>query len=236
MGNELRARGAQVWIDEAEIEVGDSLIDKISDALENVDYLVVLLSHRSVKSEWVKRELNIAITQEIHGKRVKVLPCRLDKCKMPPFLLDKKYADFGDHWGRALGQLAKALRLPVNDRSTRFLAAHVFHDLRNLNTGFDAPGIWYFTAEGFETVMRRCEYFEIEIYGVEVVHPGHGWQGTETYEPYPWEASDPRWYWGAYEVFKRRGISSYFSASYGIPEEILDLFVKENDVPNAQPL
>lgn len=89
----LSERGIGVWLDEAEIRLGDSLIEKIRDAIDTVDYVAVLLSKNSVNSEWVKRELDIAMNQEIARKRVKVLPIRLDDCHLPGFLVGKLYAD-----------------------------------------------------------------------------------------------------------------------------------------------
>jgi len=89
----LVERGIGVWLDEAEIQLGDSLIEKIRGAIDSVDYVVVLLSETSVKSEWVKREVDVAMNQEIAHRRVKVLPIRLDNCELPGFLLGKPYAE-----------------------------------------------------------------------------------------------------------------------------------------------
>ena len=94
LGNDLRGRGASVWIDEVEIKVGDSLIEKISEGLEENNALVIILSEASCSSEWVKREVNIALTKEIQGKAIKVYPILLEDCEIPTFLIDKKYADF----------------------------------------------------------------------------------------------------------------------------------------------
>jgi hypothetical protein len=74
--------------------VGDSLIEKISKAIDETDYVGVVLSKSSVKSKWVKKEVNIAMTHEIKGTRVKVLPILLESCKIPSYLRDKIYADF----------------------------------------------------------------------------------------------------------------------------------------------
>jgi hypothetical protein len=90
----LTLSGVKVWIDEAEIKIGDSLIDKISQGIKGADYLVVVLSHNSVSSSWVQRELYLSITQEIIGKNIKVLPVLIDNCEIPFFLRDKLYADF----------------------------------------------------------------------------------------------------------------------------------------------
>lgn len=52
---DLRHAGHIVWIDEAEILVGDSLIEKIRDGIGSVDYVAAILSRSSIDSEWVKR-------------------------------------------------------------------------------------------------------------------------------------------------------------------------------------
>lgn len=93
---DLRANGHTVWIDEAEINVGDSLIGKIRDGLDNVDYVAAVLSKNSIESEWVKKELEIASNREIEEKRVIVLPLLIDKVELPGFLKGKFYADFTD--------------------------------------------------------------------------------------------------------------------------------------------
>lgn len=90
----LRHAGHIVWIDEAEILVGDSLIDKIREGLDKVDYVVALLSETSIASEWVKKELDIAMNREIGSKRVIVLPALVHNVGLPGFLLGKRYADF----------------------------------------------------------------------------------------------------------------------------------------------
>lgn len=50
-----------IWYDEAEINVGDSLIKKIYEGLYQSDYLGVILSRNSINSKWVQKELAIAI-------------------------------------------------------------------------------------------------------------------------------------------------------------------------------
>lgn len=86
--------GVTVWIDEAELRIGDSLVDKISSAINESDYVAAVLSHNSVNSNWVQKELQLAMTKEIGGKRIVVLPILIDRCELPLFLADKLYADF----------------------------------------------------------------------------------------------------------------------------------------------
>lgn len=83
-----------MWIDEAEMLVGDSLVKKLEKAIREMEFLGVLLSPNSVKSEWVQREVEIALNQEIKGKRVKVLPILYKDCGVPDFLSAKVWVDF----------------------------------------------------------------------------------------------------------------------------------------------
>lgn len=107
----LQAAGIRVWLDEAEIKIGDSLTKKIGEAVEAADFVGAVLSANSVQSEWVQRELQVALQKEIHGRRVVVLPILIEPVSIPPFLKDKLYADFTvpDSFDRGLGALLRAL-------------------------------------------------------------------------------------------------------------------------------
>lgn len=94
LAHNLELHGVKVWVDEAEIRVGDSLIQRISDGLLGAQFLGVVLSQNSVTSSWVQRELEIATTREISGHRVCVLPILYKDCDIPIFLQGKLYADF----------------------------------------------------------------------------------------------------------------------------------------------
>jgi hypothetical protein len=116
LAQDLQARGVRVWLDEAEINVGDSLTEKIGAAINEMDFVAVVLSHNSVGSNWVQKELEIALNKELAKRQVVVLPVLLEKVEMPPFLRDKKYADFSadDKFARGLADLLKALGLVSN--------------------------------------------------------------------------------------------------------------------------
>ncbi|QRZ15739.1 toll/interleukin-1 receptor domain-containing protein [Paracoccus methylovorus] len=93
---DLRANGHSVWIDEAETNIGDSLIEKIRNGLDQVDYVCALLSQASIQSPWVQRELDIASNREIDERRVVVLPLLLEDVDLPGFLRGKLYGNFRD--------------------------------------------------------------------------------------------------------------------------------------------
>lgn len=113
---DLDNQGIPYWLDEAEIKVGESLIEKIRDGIDRMDYVAVVLSPDSVASPWVQREVDVAMNQEIMGRRVKVLPVMYRKCELPGFLLGKRYADFSDEsrYAAALEDLVRSLRVVFN--------------------------------------------------------------------------------------------------------------------------
>jgi bifunctional N-acetylglucosamine-1-phosphate-uridyltransferase/glucosamine-1-phosphate-acetyltransferase GlmU-like protein len=96
LGTSLQEAGFRVWIDEAEIRVGDSLIDKIGEALDSIDFLIIVLSRKAVRSEWVRKELNIAMSRQLKRRQISVLPVLIEPCQIPAFLSDVKYADFSN--------------------------------------------------------------------------------------------------------------------------------------------
>ncbi|MDO8302089.1 MAG: toll/interleukin-1 receptor domain-containing protein [Sedimentisphaerales bacterium] len=91
---DIRDAGHTVLTDDTEIFVGDSLIEKIGDAIESVDFVAAIISSTSVKSQWVKRELDLASNREFDEKRVVILPILRSTVKLPGFLKGKCYADF----------------------------------------------------------------------------------------------------------------------------------------------
>lgn len=99
LASDLDSQGLRYWLDEAEIKTGESLIEKIREGIDNVDYVAVVLSPDSVASEWVRREVDVAMNQEIAGKKVKVLPIMYRECELPGFLLGKAYVDFSNEEG-----------------------------------------------------------------------------------------------------------------------------------------
>lgn len=96
LARDLRAAGVTVWLDEAELGIGDSLVAKIGQAIDATDFLGVLLSSDSIRSEWVSREVEIALTRDIAGRTFTVLPLLVADCSIPPFLRGQVYADFRD--------------------------------------------------------------------------------------------------------------------------------------------
>lgn len=110
----LQTENFHVWLDEWDLRVGDSLVERISEALDQVDFVVTFISPASVDSQWCQKEVSLAMIGELADKGVKVLPVRIGNVEMPPSLKDKFYLE-------ATGQAPTE----VVDRLVRSMRAHV---------------------------------------------------------------------------------------------------------------
>lgn len=96
LAKDLEAHNVKCWLDESEMKIGDSLIQKIRDGIDNVEYFAVILSPNSIEAPWVVNELDVAMNLQIAGKPIKVLPIMLKECEPPGFLVGKLYGNFTD--------------------------------------------------------------------------------------------------------------------------------------------
>lgn len=104
-----------------------------------------------------------------------------------------------------------------------FLDTYIFKDLTNLNDGFDADSIKYFSKEEFEIVLDRVEQYGLSIYGIEPWKDGdfYDCKVFESYEDNFENAADPKWYRSIFEGFIAQEEVLQYAASYGVPEELL---------------
>lgn len=95
LGEDLHRREIQIWRDDTEIEVGDSISSKIEQGLSQSYSFMIVLSPEALSRAWVKEELRAAYALRLAGQ-FKIFPVIHKECEIPPFLGDYKYADFRD--------------------------------------------------------------------------------------------------------------------------------------------
>jgi len=108
--SELDRRAMYAWYDKREIVVGDSIIERINEGLGAADYLVAVLSPRSVAKPWVSREMSSSLMRQLEGKGIRILPVLLERCEIPSLLADLKYADFSESFEHGMADLMSAIR------------------------------------------------------------------------------------------------------------------------------
>jgi len=124
LADDLRARGIRVWIDESVLKVGDSLFETIQAGLRDSDFVMVVLSEKSIGRPWVKREMAAAFNLEIEDEKKRILPIIIEDCSIPVFLKDRLYADFRSSYDHGLVALLDALDIETTASSPASTMVH----------------------------------------------------------------------------------------------------------------
>ena len=98
-----------MWFEAWEIQVGDSIADKINDALSASDVVVVLLSPASVESKWVQTELSTAFRDKLRDRAILIIPALIADCEIPAPLQQLRYFDMRSDLDQGVQQLALEL-------------------------------------------------------------------------------------------------------------------------------
>lgn len=111
LADALKENGFEVWYDEFELKVGDSLRKKIDTGLINSRFGIVIISPSFVKKNWTEYELNGMVAKEMNGHKV-ILPIwhKISKdevLKFSPTLADKMALNTSIH---STEDIIKALR------------------------------------------------------------------------------------------------------------------------------
>ena len=109
LSKEIRDARHQVWLDEWEINLGDSIVERVNEGLEGASYVVLCLSESGM-SPWVNREWMSSLGRQLSGHSIKVLPVLLTGGERPAILADIKYADLVADWSKGVGELLRALK------------------------------------------------------------------------------------------------------------------------------
>jgi hypothetical protein len=75
---DLRKEGVLCWYAPASLKAGDKFPKEITEAVQSREKLLVVLSKSSPRSDWVKKEVDLARQKEGKGKREVLLPISLD--------------------------------------------------------------------------------------------------------------------------------------------------------------
>ena len=121
LATDLKKLGHTVWFDEWSIGVGDCIITKIEEGISRSDYLIIVLSRNSVKSNWVEKEWKIKFWDEIRENKVKVLPALIQRCSIPPMLKSKKYANFIHDYKVGLQELVRSIDSNTKNKYRKIL-------------------------------------------------------------------------------------------------------------------
>ena len=91
----LKGKGFTVWLDEWDLHVGEPFWDRIAEAIDSSDFVLVVLSRFAASSPGVAEELRTAQLSNLD--KVKILPIRIDPVDynaIPRYLRSRHILDF----------------------------------------------------------------------------------------------------------------------------------------------
>lgn len=94
------------WLDEWELQPGDSLHDVIGGALSACRFVAVVLGDDFTDSRWASDEMKQALARERRQNRVVVVPLVVGSISIPVFLEDKLHIDFRPNYYAAVAKLS----------------------------------------------------------------------------------------------------------------------------------
>lgn len=133
LAEELAWCGIDVWLDEWELQAGESLHDVLAQAATKANFLGVIVGANFDDSPWANDELKIGLSREKAEKRHVVIPIVVGRQPLPAFLQGRVYIDLRrDRYigiARLIGLLLKLPQQTVTDaileyRPKRFSDLH----------------------------------------------------------------------------------------------------------------
>jgi hypothetical protein len=115
----LTARGLRVWLDEAELTIGDSLGQKIDEGLARSRFGVVVLSQHFFKKRWTRLELDGLVARETTDGEKVILPVwhgvtAREVAEHSPTLAARLAANTEDGMDTVANQVVRALERAIH--------------------------------------------------------------------------------------------------------------------------
>ena len=117
----LSNKGFSVWVDDKSLRAGEVFWQKIGQAIEDSDFIVIIFSENSINSSGVSEELRTA--QLYNLENTKILPIRIDPIKFslfPHHLRSRHILDFvgwenSDNFEKKINKLISDMTTLYND-------------------------------------------------------------------------------------------------------------------------
>ena len=156
-----------VWLDDWELEVGQSLTDEISKAMDESQYIAILITENYNKTVWTKTEYKKALAREQKEQRTVMLPLIVGEAEIPDFLEDKIYIDLRKDYFAGIVSLVGMIHGLTRYRVSRAIKERKPESVRNVwsllrSIGFD-PYV----------VLGQDDFEEMLNYGGRLIEPDY---------------------------------------------------------------
>jgi hypothetical protein len=169
LAKDLNFCSVDVWLDQWELQIGMSLTDEISKAMDDSRYIAVLITENYNKSVWTKTEYKKALSREQKEERNVLLPIIVGEAVIPDFIEDKIYIDLRSDYFSGLTKISGMIH-----ELSEFRISEALND----NPPKDIKDIWQiFESIGFEpyVIFGKDDFDEILKYGGELIREDYAY-------------------------------------------------------------
>lgn len=159
LATNLNFCAVDVWLDDWELELGQSLTDEIAKAMDDSRYIAILITENYNKTVWTKTEYKKALAREQKEGRTVMLPLIVGEAVIPDFLEDKIYVDLRSNYFSGITRIAGMVH-----GLSRFRVSHALSD----RTPQSVLDIWELLQSiGFEpyVVLGKDDFEEMLKHG-----------------------------------------------------------------------
>lgn len=153
--NALKNDGVETWRADKEISAGETIQEKINDAISQTDYFIAVLSKNSTSSSWVNFEISAILNREISKQQRIILPVLIEDCDIPFSLKDRLFADFRLSFEEGYSKLIQAIRQkttkslkPIKRTTEKFQPDSYEFQIKNLKEEYNRGNLTLFCGAG----------------------------------------------------------------------------------------
>jgi len=156
-----------VWLDDWELDVGQSLTDEIARAMDISRFIAILITENYNKTVWTKTEYKKALAREQKEQRTVMLPLIVGEAQIPDFLEDKIYVDLRTDYFSGITKLVGMVH-----GLTQFRVSQALRTQRPQNV----RSVWSLLRSiGFDpyVVLGKDDFDEMLKYGGRLLRPDY---------------------------------------------------------------
>lgn len=147
-----------VWLDDWELEVGQSLIDGIAKAMEDSRFIAILITENYNKTVWTKTEYKKALAREQKEGRNVMLPLIVGEAEIPEFIEDKIYIDLRTDYFSGITNLVGMIHGLSKYRISQALATAPPQSVRDVSDLLESIGFEPYIVLGQDDFNEMLEH------------------------------------------------------------------------------
>src|SRR5690606_31149471 len=143
------------WIDKAEIDIGDIILEKVTEGIEQATDFILFWSKSSAQSNWVKLELHMAFIRYMEDSGCKLKVVCLDDTELLLYLQPFLYLNVVDNLADLPSLLLDNLKSSTNAKAKRSQFVNRSEELGRLEQAIDNEETRIVTIFGIHGIGKK---------------------------------------------------------------------------------